>query len=393
MVNGRITTISANMLGVLAALVLFWPFVDLSYLLLWACAVMIMLLLRSLYMSNALVERSYQTAPRQVYWRLLLGACLTGFVWSSAYIVSTFFVPESVQFMFLLLIFMVTTLSMGVTLALREYFIAHLFTSLWPISWWCLVHYWQQEYNLLVGLFILGSCLILVIVAERAYLSFQSMIALNWEREAMSRELGDITTSLRDRNRQLQDARRQLTELANIDELTGLSNRRMINRVLHDEISRAHRSGGDLAVVLLDVDYFKNYNDTHGHIAGDAVLQRLADIMQRTVGRAGEVVGRYGGEEFILILPGTIEVAALRIADRLRNMVMMERIPHRSSQVAKMVTISQGVVSLRPGPGLEPESLIKMADRALYEAKESGRNTIALYEPRPRKKQSGNPSV
>lgn len=380
MQNGRFATISANMLGVLATIVLFWQFVEVTWLLLWACGVLIMLLARSLYMSNALVEHSYQERPRRVYWQLLLGAAVTGAVWSSAYIAATFVAPAPVQYLFLLLIFMVITLSMGVTLALREYFIAHLFTSLWPIAWWCLAHYWDEANNLLVGLFTLAVCGVLLLVSNRVYLSFRNMIALNWEREFMSRELGDLTQSLRDRNRQLRDARRQLTDLANVDELTGLGNRRVVNQVLRDEINRARRSGGELSVIMLDVDYFKNYNDTYGHPAGDGVLQRLADLMQRATARAGEVVARYGGEEFILILPGASEHSALRTAERLKDLVLAECIPHGSSAVSEYITVSQGVVTVCPGASLEPADLIKVADRSLYEAKDAGRNAIAFAE-------------
>ncbi len=380
MQNGRVATISANMLGVMATLVLFWQFVEISYLLIWACLVLIMLLARSLYMSNALVERRYQERPRRVYWQLLVGAMITGAVWSSAYIVASYLVPETLQYVFLLLIFMVITLSMGVTLALREYFIAHLFTSLWPISWWCMANYWDQPHNLLVGLFTLGVCAVLLVVSNRVYLSFRNMIALNWERETMSRELGDLTGSLRDRNRQLRDARRQLTDLANVDELTGLGNRRLVNKVLREEINRAKRNQGELAVIMLDVDYFKPYNDTYGHPAGDVVLQRLADLMQRATARAGEVVARYGGEEFMLILPGASEPSAMRTAERLRELVLKERIPHGKSEVSDFITVSQGVVSVEPDGELEPGDIIKMADSALYEAKHSGRNAITLFE-------------
>jgi predicted signal transduction protein with EAL and GGDEF domain len=194
---------------------------------------------------------------------------------------------------------MITALSIGFSVVIREYFIVSVFTSLWPIAWWSVVNYWQQPYNLIIGLVLLALCGLLVFVSDRVYTTFRNMIAINWEREAISQELGDLTGSLRDRNRQLRDARRQLTDLANVDELTGLGNRRLVNKALQEEINRARRSGAELSVILLDVDYFKNYNDTYGHPAGDSVLQKLADVMQRATTRAGEVVARYGGEEFI----------------------------------------------------------------------------------------------
>ncbi len=194
----------------------------------------------------------------------------------------------------------------------------------------------------------------------------------------MAEELAGLTDSLRDRNRQLADARKQLVDLANVDELTGLGNRRLVNRVLQEEINRARRNGGRLAVVMLDVDYFKPYNDTYGHDAGDRVLQQLAEIMQSTVSRAGEVAGRFGGEEFILVLPGADEVTARRIAERLRDRIEQARIPHGASSVAPYITVSQGVSSVAPTRQTTPGDLVKAADLALYRAKARGRDCVEV---------------
>jgi diguanylate cyclase (GGDEF)-like protein len=378
MQNSRLAMASIHLVGILATVALFWSFVDFNIILLWAAAFLILLLLRSLHMSNALVERRFQTSPRRVYRQLLIGAALTGFVWSGVYIHASTLVPLTMQYTFLLLIIMITALSIGFSVVIREYFIVSVFTALWPIAWWSVVHYWQQPYNLLIGLVLLGLCALLVFVSNQVYMSYRNMIALNWEREAISQELGDLTGSLRDRNRQLRDARRQLTDLANVDELTGLGNRRLVNKVLQEEINRARRSGAEMAVILLDVDYFKNYNDTYGHPAGDSVLQKLADVMQRATTRAGEVVARYGGEEFILVLPGASSTSALRTAERLRELVMEESMPHETSKAAKYITVSQGVVSIRPDAELQPSDLINLADKALYQAKDAGRNAIKV---------------
>ena len=163
-----------------------------------------------------------------------------------------------------------------------------------------------------------------------------------------------------------------------MDELTGLGNRRLVNKVLQEEINRARRAGTCLSLILLDVDYFKDYNDNYGHPAGDAVLERLADLMQQATSRAGEVVGRYGGEEFILILPGASAEAALRTAQRLQEMVIADAIPHSASKVADVITVSQGVVSVTPDAELTPGDVVKRADTALYQAKHQGRNGIAV---------------
>lgn len=376
--NSRIATLSAQIVGILASIALFWHYLGLPVLLMWGGAFLILLLLLSLQMSNALVERRYQTSPRRVYRQLIIGAAVTGAAWSAAYIFAATRLPTTMQNMFLLVIVMITAFSMGYSVVIREYFIAYVFAALWPIAWWSLVHYWDQSYNLLIGLLLLAFCAVLVAVSDRVYQSFRNMIALNWERATMAQELGDLTGSLRDRNRQLQDARRQLTDLANIDELTGLGNRRLINRVLQDEINRARRGDTMLSVILLDVDYFKKYNDNYGHPAGDVVLKRLADIMKNATSRAGEVVGRFGGEEFILVLPGASPHTALRTASRLKRMINAEAIPHEKSDVAPHITVSQGLVTVRPDADMHPGDVIKQADKALYQAKDRGRNTISV---------------
>ncbi|MBE9538187.1 MAG: diguanylate cyclase, partial [Proteobacteria bacterium] len=301
-------------------------------------------------------------------------------IWSAVYIYASTIVPVTMQYVFLMVIVVIAAISLGVTVVVQEYFIVYLFASVWPVAWWNLVHYWDQPYNLVIGLFLLLICAVLVSVTNRMYVSFKNMISMNWEREAISQELGDLTGSLRDRNRQLRDARRQLTDLANIDELTGLGNRRLVNTALQEEINRARRSGAPLSIIMLDVDYFKSYNDTYGHPAGDSVLQVLADVMQRATSRAGEVVARYGGEEFILVLPGASNVAAMRTATRLRELVNAEAIPHEGSDVASHITVSQGLVTVRPDSDLEPTKLVEMADKALYKAKASGRNAIEITD-------------
>lgn len=378
MQNGRRSTISLHFVGILAAVIMFWPYLPLAVVLLWATVFLLLLLTRSLLMSNALVEKRFQTRPRRVYWQLIIGAAVTGAVWSSAYILSTHYVPVTTQYVFLLLIVMITAFSLGFSVVVREYFTVYVFASLWPIAWWCLVHYWDQPYNFVIGLALLAFCALLIYVCDQTHQPLRNMIALTWEREYIARELGDLTISLRDRNKQLRDARKQLTGLANVDELTGLGNRRLVNSVLKQEINRARRSGTELSLVMLDVDHFKDYNDHYGHPAGDVVLQKLASIMRHASSRAGEVAARYGGEEFLLILPGAAATTAMRTASRLREMIEQEAIPHERSPVSDWVTISQGVVTVRSDTETDPADLLKLVDRALYKAKDAGRDAIAV---------------
>ena len=378
MQNSRLPTISVQLVGVVASMLMFWPFMQISTVLLSGAAFLILLLARSLHMSTALVERRFETRPVLLYWQLLIGAAITGAVWSYVYIYASQHVPVSMQYAFLLIIVMTTAFSLGFSVVIREYFLVYVFSALLPIAWSSFIHYQKEPYNLLVGLVLLAFCALMVYISDWTYRTYRNMLALTWEREHFTQELGDLTGSLRERNRQLRDARRQLTALANVDELTGLGNRRLVNSVLQKEINRARRAGAEISLILLDVDYFKYYNDTYGHPAGDKVLQKLADIMQRASTRAGELVARYGGEEFLLVLPGASSDSALRTAERLQEMILEEQIPHGTSEIADQITVSQGVITVRPDGAQEANDLIAMADSALYKAKDAGRNTIAL---------------
>jgi diguanylate cyclase (GGDEF)-like protein len=378
MQHARVASMSANLLGALAFMGLLWPYFELVHMLLWGFGMLTLLLLRSLHMSSALADQRYRLRPRRLFWNLIIGSALTGGLWSASFIYASGHVPINLQYVLLLIIVMISAISLAVMVIVREYFLAFAFAALWPIGWWSLVNFWEQPNNLLLGLLILAILGLLVAASNGIHTTFRRMLSLSWQQETMARELGQLTNSLRDRNRQLQDARRQLTDLANIDELTGLGNRRLVNQALLEELNRARRSDTFLSVILMDVDFFKNYNDTYGHPAGDDVLRRLGDLMQRAAARAGEVVGRYGGEEFIFILPNTTLVNALQTAERLQRLVNDENIPHRTSAVADHVTISQGVLSLKPGDEVEPGTMIDRVDAALYRAKREGRNTITV---------------
>lgn len=164
---------------------------------------------------------------------------------------------------------------------------------------------------------------------------------------------------------------------ASEDQLTGLPNRRVLNDVLLREWERASRSRKSMAVLFMDVDYFKRYNDSLGHLAGDDCLAALARAMQSALLRPTDLVARYGGEEFVMLLPETDADGAMGVARRVLNAVDACAIPHPASAVAPHVTISIGVAVMVP-EGKRPQILIDAADAALYEAKGRGRHQIVL---------------
>nr|WP_314900689.1 diguanylate cyclase [uncultured Deefgea sp.] len=168
--------------------------------------------------------------------------------------------------------------------------------------------------------------------------------------------------------------RRMLETLANIDALTELPNRRQLDAVLAAECSRAGRTGNPLSVAILDVDYFKLYNDYYGHAMGDRVLQTIASVLNSKMKRPSDLAARYGGEEFVLIMPDTLLEGALELANKLCSAIAALQIPHEKSRDYACVTVSIGVASGTVNVQPTAESLLQVADARLYRAKAAGRN-------------------
>jgi diguanylate cyclase (GGDEF)-like protein len=182
------------------------------------------------------------------------------------------------------------------------------------------------------------------------------------------------------RTAELEAANRQLETLSITDALTGLANRRRFDHYWSEEWQRAVRQGTPLAVIMVDVDHFKNYNDHYGHTLGDACLRRLGALLRVTIRRAGELAARYGGEEFVVVLPGATAQQAAETAAALLAAIEAEQIPHAASPVASVLTLSMGVATGSPRAGEDRERLIRLADEALYRAKQQGRNRVVMAD-------------
>jgi diguanylate cyclase (GGDEF)-like protein len=170
--------------------------------------------------------------------------------------------------------------------------------------------------------------------------------------------------------------RRMLEALANIDGLTELSNRRQFDTVMAAEWARAARTGQPLSLALLDIDFFKRYNDHYGHALGDQALRMVAAQLRKRVQRPADLVARYGGEEFILVMPDTSISGGFELANRLRIGVEGLSVPHERSSAAVCLTVSIGVACTQPERVPTAEALLQLADERLYRAKKTGRNRV-----------------
>lgn len=182
------------------------------------------------------------------------------------------------------------------------------------------------------------------------------------------------------RTADLRAANAELERLSNTDALTGLSNRRRFETILEREWNRHRRTRSQLSLILCDIDFFKAYNDTYGHPAGDAVLREVAAAIQSGIRRPGDLAARYGGEEFAIVLPETPGAGAVQLAEDIRKNLEGCGIPHRASGIKPIVSMSFGVAATIPSPDDEPETLVRLADAALYRSKERGRDRVEFQE-------------
>lgn len=167
-----------------------------------------------------------------------------------------------------------------------------------------------------------------------------------------------------------------LKGLASLDGLTGIPNRRAFDVRLAQAWSQACREGGTLSLMMIDIDYFKRYNDHFGHVQGDECLRQVAKAIAQSVNRPYDMAARFGGEEFACVLPETTLQGALILAEKIQARISQLAIAHPGSEVSEWVSLSIGVASLQPRVDREPSELIALADQQLYQAKHNGRNQI-----------------
>ncbi len=179
---------------------------------------------------------------------------------------------------------------------------------------------------------------------------------------------------------QLERANVLLERLSNSDGLTGIPNRRYFDYMFKKLLASGTRLAIPISLLLMDIDNFKLYNDTYGHLAGDDCLKLISGAIHDTIKRESDFIARYGGEEFVIVLFGVEPKTAAELAENIREHIFGLKIPHSASSVSGWVTVSIGVVSCIPEPSVSPEKMIDRADKALYAAKSHGKNQVVQFE-------------
>ena len=189
------------------------------------------------------------------------------------------------------------------------------------------------------------------------------------------------TEELHHTNKMLKIANHKLEQISKIDSLTSIENRRAFDIVFNRAYRLCSRQGIPLALIMIDIDNFKIFNDTYGHLVGDQALIRIAELIKGVIKRPGDLAARYGGEEFVVMLMNTTEEGALVVAEEIRRRV--EQLGIENEQIQALITVSLGLTSLVPHDNMEAKELIDRADRALYKSKENGRNKVTVWKDQP----------
>ncbi len=223
-----------------------------------------------------------------------------------------------------------------------------------------------------------------VVEAVHSYLQDKKLTEQNLKLQELNLELQRLTETqaeiIATRTAELEDANRELRRLVNLDGLTQVPNRRKFDESLPEEWLRGARNSHPLSLILCDVDLFKQYNDSYGHLKGDDCLKQIAKMIEKIPQRPADLVARYGGEEFVILLPDTPIEGAFQVAQRIQAAIRELAILHETSTINAYVTVSLGVATIIPKNKVSSLSLLNAADEALYQAKKLGRNQIVINE-------------
>lgn len=242
--------------------------------------------------------------------------------------------------------------------------------------------------GMILGSAILGSALVILGYHLSAAGGDQWVVLINralalyaiWVAAILSFQRNTYEKKLREEKERAEQMAEEYYGLSTIDSLTGLSNRRAFDEFTEAEWRRAMRHTSPISVILIDIDFFKKFNDTYGHLAGDICLKRVAECSTSYSRRSGDMAARYGGEEFALLLYGADIEEAQEVACWIRETVENMGIPHGESEACPVVTISLGVATANPVVGDRFMDLLDLADKALYRAKSAGRNRVVACD-------------
>ena len=331
----------------------------------WCCISGFFFMQYLLYM--AYQRQQYKQDNYRFWYRAILAtAAVGGLAWSIGltYMLST--IPG--QYHIFLIILLISLAAAGITLAIRtSVYLTFQISVLLPTILWLLLQ--EEAIKLILGVFLLIFMVAMWLFAQQVNRALYNSFRLQLENQSLA-------DSLKQSNARLQVLNEELIQLSATDSLTQVANRRYFDGRLDSEFSRASREHTVLSLIMIDVDFFKTYNDMFGHVAGDECLKKIALAIRDSLKRPTDLVARYGGEEFVVLLPSTPLQGATQLAVEILANIEALKIPHPGSEVSEYVTASAGVTGAHPSKHIKQQHLLEVADEALYTAKSNGRNRM-----------------
>ena len=358
-----------QIIGASIVVVAIWPETPALWLGLWWAVLTALTVYRLWFITRSKHTAADQQATAALQTHFCLGVAATGIVWGVGYLFFVTQVSIEHQAMLVMVLAGIAAGGLVASYGVKPHFFSFLLPALGA----------PAVYGLFDGARIQIWISVLMIVFIGALIaSFLRYARAVHELIDTRLENSLLVESLSASNRELEESNEQLLELSSTDGLTQVANRRHFDSQLQREWGRAQRAENWLSYIMVDIDFFKPFNDHYGHLKGDDCLKEVAQALQGVLRRPGDFVGRYGGEEFAILSPDTPPEGALILAEKVRCVIEDLQIPHRGSPVAGHVSVSVGVTSAIPGAEGSVNDLIYTADRALYEAKHRGRNCIEV---------------
>ncbi|MFC3150332.1 GGDEF domain-containing protein [Litoribrevibacter euphylliae] len=373
--TNSLKSVPATILNSSILLALFWTKVPWLTMLIWYTLMLSVSIYRLQQVRKALKTKSYlKLHPKKALNQFILGSSITGAIWGASFVLFNFYTDEAYS---LLMIWIASATAMGGSMSLAPSQRAqNIFVGLIFLPAVVMNIFSGNEFNITMGTLCILFLIVLIMLGNTFSSWVNESLTLQAQNQELLQSLQQKNERLETTNSELIKTKEFLTEQTMSDPLTGIANRRSFDHTLIKEWNRCLRRQYPLSCILIDIDYFKRFNDHYGHQKGDELLREVANIISSQATRADDLVARYGGEEFIVILSNASHDDAVMLAERTRKAILDAELEHKNSEISDRITISAGVATITPTNIQDCYEIVHKADEKLYEAKNNGRNQV-----------------
>jgi diguanylate cyclase (GGDEF)-like protein len=373
--TNSLKSVPATILNSSILLVLFWTKVPWLTMLIWYGVMLTVSLFRLQQVRKKISTKDFLKQPAdKALNQFILGSSMTGAIWGASFLLFIYYTNEAYS---LLLIWIASATAMGGSMSLAPSQRAqNIFVCLIFVPAIIMNILSGNEFNITMGTLCILFLIVLITLGNTFSSWVNESLTLQYQNQELLQSLQQKNESLETANSELLKTKEFLTEQTMSDPLTGIANRRSFDHTLIKEWNRCLRRNYPLSCILIDIDYFKRYNDHYGHQKGDQLLREVANIISNQATRADDLVARYGGEEFVVILSNASHDDAVMLAERTRKAIIDAELTHEDSEVSNVITISAGVATITPNNLQDCYEIVHKADEKLYEAKNNGRNQV-----------------